>query len=109
MSDMMDRPDGPPLAGLLRRIVEECPHPARLIELYYWSAEHELADVMRQFIALSPEVRATLHAFLMLVKDAPGSVTVQIAEGGEMTFSAPAAVELAKKMAGPGAPPPFLH
>lgn len=109
MSDMTDRPDGPPLAGLLKRIVEECPHPARLIELYYWSAEHELADVMRQFIALSPEVRATLHAFLMLVKDEPGSVTVQIAESGEMTFSAPAAVELAKKMASPGAPPPFLH
>jgi hypothetical protein len=109
MSDLTDRPDGPPLAGLLRRIVEECPHPARLIELYYWSAEHELADVMRQFIALSPEVRATLHAFLMLVKDEPGSVTVQIAESGEMTFSAPAAVELAKKMAHPGAPPPFLH
>jgi hypothetical protein len=109
MSDMTDRPDGPPLAGLLKRIVEECPHPARLIELYYWSAEHELADVMRQFIALSPEVRATLHAFLMLVKDEPGSVTVQIAESGEMTFSAPAAVELAKKMAGQGAPPPFLH
>jgi hypothetical protein len=106
---MTDRRDEPPLAAVLKSIVEECPHPARLIELYYWSAEHELTDVMRQFIALSPEVRATLHAFLMLVKDAPGSVTVQIAEGGEMTFSAPAAVELAKKMAGPGAPPPFLH
>jgi hypothetical protein len=109
MSDMTDRPDGPPLAGVLKRIVEECPHPARLIELYYWSAEHELADVMRQFIALSPEVRAALHAFLMLVKDDPGSVTVQIAENGEMIFSAPAAVELSKKMANPGAPPPFLH
>jgi hypothetical protein len=109
MTDMMDRPQEPRLAGLLRRIVEECPHPARLIELYYWSAEHELADVMRQFIALSPEVRAALHAFLMLVKDQPGSVTVQIAETGEMTFSAPAALELAKKMASPDAPPPFLH
>ena len=61
------------------------------------------------FVREGAQVVATLHAFLMLVKDAPGSVTVQIAEGGEMTFSAPAAVELAKKMAGPGAPPPFLH
>ena len=87
---MTDRSDERPLAGLLKRIVEECPHPARLIELYYWSAEHELADVMRQFIALSPEVRASLHAFLMVVKDDPGSVTVQIAQNGEMTFSAPA-------------------
>jgi hypothetical protein len=109
MTDMTNRPDGPPLAGLLKRIVEECPHPARLIELYYWSAEHELADVMRQFIALSPEVRAALHGFLMLVKGEPGSVTAQIAENGELTFSAPAAVELAKKLANPDAPPPFLH
>jgi hypothetical protein len=106
---MTDRSDERPLAGLLKRIVEECPHPARLIELYYWSSEHELADVMRQYIALSPDVRAALHGFLMLVKDAPSSVTVQIAANGEMTFSAPAAEELAKKIAGPGAPPPFLH
>jgi hypothetical protein len=106
---MTNRADERPLTGVLKRIVEECPSPARLIELYYWSAEHELAEVMRQYIALSPEVRAALHGFLMLVKDEPRSVTVQIGENGEMTFSAPAAVELAKKIANPDAPPPFLH
>ena len=106
---MTDRPHEPPLAGVLKRLVEECPHPGRLIELYYWAAERQLADVMRQFIALSPEVRATLHAFLMLVKDEPGSVTAQIAANGELTFSAPAAEELARRMADPGAPSPFLH
>jgi nucleoid-associated protein YgaU len=106
---MTDRPHEPPLAGVLKRIVDECPDPARLIELYYWSAEHELADVMRQYIALSPEVREALHAFLMLVKDQPGSVTVQIAANGELTFSAPAAAELARRMAGPSEPSPFLH
>ncbi len=106
---MTDRSDERPLAGVLKRIVEECPHPARLIELYYWSGEHELADVMRQYIALSPEVRAALHGFLMLVKDEPGSVTVEIAANGEMTFSAPVAEQLAKKIASIGRPPPFLH
>jgi hypothetical protein len=107
---MTDRPDEQQLAGLLRSLVEDCPHPGRLIELYYWSAEHELADVMRQYVALSPDVRAALHAFLMLVKDAPGSVTAQIAANGELTFSAPAAEELAEKIAG-GLPkaPAFLH
>ena len=106
---MTDRSDEPPLAGLLKRIVEECPNPARLVELYYWSAEHQLADVMRQFIALSPEVRAALHGFLMLVKDEPDTVSVQIAATGEMTLSAPAAEELAKKIGNPSTPPPFLH
>jgi hypothetical protein len=36
-------------------------------------------------------------------------VTVQIAPNGELTFSSPAVVELARKIAGPGTPPPFLH
>jgi hypothetical protein len=106
---MTDQPDDEQLAGLLKRIVEQCPHPARLIELYYWSAEHQLAEVMRQYIALSPEVRTALHGFLMLVKDEPGSVTVQIAANGEMTFSAPAVAELAEKIGSPGAPSRFLH
>lgn len=106
---MTDRRDERPLNGVLKRIVEECPHPGRLIELYYWSSERELADVMRQYISLSAEVRAALHAFLLLVKDAPGSVTVRIAENGELAFSAPAAAELARKMGGSGPPPPFLH
>jgi hypothetical protein len=106
---MTDRQDEPKLTGLLKRILEDCRDPARLIELYYWSSERDLADVMRQFIALSPEVREALHAFLMLVKDEPGSVTVQIAANGELTFSAPAATDLAKRIADPGVPPPFLH
>ena len=106
---MTDEPDKQPLNGVLKRIVEDCPHPGRLIELYYWSAEHELADVMRQFVGLPKQVRATLHAFLMLVKDAPGSVSVQIATNGDMTLSAPAAAILAEEIAGPGSPPPFLH
>jgi hypothetical protein len=107
---MTDRPQEPHLAGLLKRLVEECPHPARLIELLYWSAEHELADVMRQYIGLSADVRAAWHAFLMLAKNDPGSVTVRIAENGEMTFSSPAAVELARQLGAPAAArPPFLH
>jgi hypothetical protein len=106
---MTDQPEERPLNGVLKRIVEDCPHPGRLIELYYWSSERELADVMRQYIALSAEVRAALHAFLLLVKDAPGSVTVRIADNGELAFSAPAAEELARKMANGSPPPPFLH
>ena len=106
---MTDRPDEEHLAVLLKRIVEQCPHPSRLIELYYWSAEHQLAEVMRQYIALSPEVRTALHGFLMLVKDEPGSVTVQISANGEMTFSAPAVADLAEKIGSHGPPASFLH
>src|ERR1700732_4195031 len=104
---MTDQPDQPQV--VLQRIVEECPHPARLIELFYWSAEHELAEVMRQYIGLPADVRAALHAFLMLAKDEPGSVTSRIAANGELTFSSPAAEELARKLGSPAVPRPFLH
>lgn len=104
-----EQPQDQPLNGVLKRIIEDCPHPGRLIELYYWSSERELAEVMRQYIALAPEVRAALHAFLLLVKDAPGSVTVRIAPNGELAFSAPAAEELARQMANADRLPPFLH
>jgi len=106
---MTDRPDDQQLTGLLKRLIDECPHPARLIELYYWSAEHELADVMRQFVSLPADVRAALHAFLMLAKDEPGAVTIRIDPNGELTFSSPAGEELAKTVAGAGVPRPFLH
>jgi hypothetical protein len=106
---MTDQPDELRLNAVLKRLFEECPHPARLLELYYWSAEHELAEVMRQYVALSAEVRAALHAFLLLVKDQPDSVTVRIAENGELAFAAPAAAELARKMANVSPAPPFLH
>jgi hypothetical protein len=97
------------LTKLLKRIVAQCRNPARLIELCYWSAEPELAEVMRQYIALPADVRAVLHTFLMLVKDEPDSVNVRIGANGQMILSAPAAVELAGKMADLGAPPPLVH
>jgi hypothetical protein len=106
---MTDRPEEPHPAGVLKRLVEECPHPARLVELFYWSAEHELAEVMRQYVGLSADVRAALHAFLMLAKDKPASVTVRIATNGELTFSSPAVAELARKLGTSAERPSVLH
>lgn len=97
------------LTQLLKRLIEECRHPARLIELYYWSAEPELAEVMRQYIALPADAQATLHAFLTVVKDEPGSVSVRIAENGEITLASPAAVELARTMANRHIISPMVH
>ncbi len=97
------------LTELLKRIVADCRHPARLVELYYWSAEPELAEVMRQYVALPDEVRASLHAFLMLVADDPGSVTLRITGKGEMILASPAAAELAGRLGKPGVWPPAVH
>ena len=106
---MTDSNDDIKPAAVLQSLVEQCQNPRNLMELFYWSSEHDLVEVMRQYIALPPGVRAALHAFLMLVKDAPGSVTAEIGESGELTFAAPAAAELAKKLTNSEAAPPILH
>jgi len=98
------------LAAVIKSLLEQCPNPGRLMEIYYWSGEHDLVEVMRRYISLPPPVRAMLHGFLMLVKDAPNSVTAEIGESGELTFSAPAAAELAKRLTtSPEGAPPILH
>lgn len=97
------------LTELLKRIVADCRDPARLVELYYWSAEPELAEVMRQYIVLPTEVRAALHAFLMLVANDPGSVTHRITGEGEMILSSPATAEVARNLAMVGERPPVVH
>lgn len=106
---MTDRQDDQKLTGVLKQLVEECPHPERLIELFYWSTEPDLAEVMRHYVGLSTEVRAALFAFLVLVKGEPGAATVRIGANGEMTFSSPAVAELARKIVDPGISPTFLH
>jgi hypothetical protein len=93
----------------LRRLVTECRHPGRLLELYYWSAEPDLAEVMRQYIALPLRARTALHAFLTLVKDDPCSVNVRVSASGDLTFSSPAAKGLEKKIGVAGGASPLPH
>ena len=106
---MTQRQDDKTLTGVLKQLVDECQNPARLIELLYWSVEPDLAEIMRHYVGLSPERRAALYAFLLLVKVEPGAATVKIAENGEMTFWSPAVAELARKIVDPGIPGAFLH
>ena len=97
------------LIDLLKRMVADCRHPARLVELFYWSSEPELAEVMRQYIALPEEVRASLHAFLMLAAEDPHSVNLRFGSDGEMILSSPATEELARRLVAPGIRPPVVH
>src|SRR5262245_16330368 len=97
------------LTDLLRSLVTNCRDPARLVELYYWSVEPELADVMRQYLALPRDVSTKLHAFLMLAAQDPGSVNLRISGEGEMILSSPLAAELARRLRPADDPPPAVH
>lgn len=106
---MTTRQDDETLTGVLKQLIEDCPNPARLIELCYWSAEPDLAEIMRHYVGLTPEARAALFAFLLLVKVEPGTATIKIAANGEMTFSSPAVADLVRKIGDPGISATFLH
>jgi len=77
------------------------------MELYYWSVEPELAEVMRQYMALPREVSASLHAFLMAAAEDPSSVNLRISGEGDMILSSPAVTALAKILGTSG--PAMVH
>ena len=84
--------------AVLRELIECCPDPARLLELYYWSAEPELLDLVRRYIDLPERPREALRAFLSMVADCPDSVVVNVSRNGDVTLSSPAVAQLMNKM-----------
>jgi hypothetical protein len=84
--------------AVLRELVEICPHPARLLELYYWSAEPELLETLHRYIGLPEQPRDALRAFLTMVADCPDSVCVNVSQNGDVTLSSPVIARLMNKM-----------
>ena len=87
------------LTELLHRLVRLSPNPERLVELYYWSVEPELAAFMRQYISLPDEPRNALLAFLAMTADCAESVRVMVTLDGQITLSSPVVSKLMAKMA----------
>jgi hypothetical protein len=73
--------------AVLRELVEVCPHPTRLLELYYWSAEPELLQTLHRYISMPEQPREALRAFLTMVEDSPDSVRVHVSRNGDVTLS----------------------
>jgi hypothetical protein len=86
------------LTNLLHNLVDRCTKPAQLVEILYWHEEAELAEVMRQFLALPAAAKSALHAFLVMTRDNASSVTVTFGMTG-LTLSSPLIAEYFK--AGP--------
>lgn len=83
--------------AVLRELVEVCPHPARLLELCYWSAEPELLETLHGYIGLPEQPREALRAFLTMVADCPDTVRVQVSRNGDVTLSSPVIAQLMNK------------
>jgi hypothetical protein len=79
---------------LLHRLASNCKDPARFIELFYWSSEPELMEIVRKIIALPDEAKGTLHAFFRLAESDLRSVVITVNENGGITLSSPAVAGL---------------
>ncbi|HZD92442.1 MAG TPA: hypothetical protein VE224_20295 [Pseudolabrys sp.] len=83
--------------SVLLELAQACPDPGRLLELYYWSAEAELLEVLHHYIGLPEQPREALRAFLAMVSDCPNSVSVNVSANGDVTLSS---AEVARLMDG---------
>lgn len=84
--------------AVLRELIETCPDPSRLVELYYWSAEPELLATLHHYISLPEQPRQALRAFLTMVADCPNTVGVSVSRCGDVTLSSPVVAQLMNKM-----------
>lgn len=54
---------------LIQTLARGCDTPAEVLELYYWSKEPGLIEVIRGIAAMREEVRAAIEAFIALAGD----------------------------------------
>lgn len=62
---------------LIQTLVSGKVTPSRILELYYWSLEPGALEMLRSFLALSPDDRAQLQAFLGSAD--PQSISIEAA------------------------------
>jgi hypothetical protein len=63
---------------------------ARLIELYYWSREPGVLEMIRAIATMSDEARAALEVFLAMSND-PGAIAAHWGGSGQLTLTSPQA------------------
>jgi hypothetical protein len=74
----------PKLPDVVGRIVEKC-DPARVMELYYWSREPGLLEVIRAIAAMPEDGREALESFFAVAGD-PSTVAATWEQSGRLTL-----------------------
>jgi hypothetical protein len=91
----------PATERLIRTLVDGCGSPAVALELYYWSREPGLIEVIRGIATMPEETKAVIEAFIALARDAR-SVSAALDARGVLTLAsaeAARAVALAHRAA----------
>lgn len=76
----------PSPAEIVRSLVTDCADPVEILELYYWSREPALTELIRAFIALSEPTRRELEQFFLATQD-PQAVSAT-RQSGAITLAA---------------------
>ena len=95
------RPKESPAERLVRILAACCVNPATMLELYYWSREPGLADIVRGIATMPEEVRSAIEAFVALARDTR-SVSAELDGRGVLTLAsldAARAIALAQHLA----------
>ena len=80
---------------LMRTLVAGCDKPAAALEVYYWSKEPGLIEIVRAIAMMPEDTRAAIEAFVALAHD-PRTVTAGLDPRGVLTL---ASVQAAKTVA----------
>ena len=73
---------------LIRMLVSACGSAAGLLELYYWSREPGMIDIVRGIAAMPEQTRAVCEAFIALAGD-PRSIEATLDARGVLTLASP--------------------
>ena len=76
----------PATERLIRTLVEGCGSPAEALELYYWSREPGLIEVIRGIATMPENTRAAIEAFVALARDTK-SITAELDSRGVLTLA----------------------
>ena len=77
---------------LIRMLVSGCDNPASMLELYYWSREPGLVEVIRAIVSMPEDTRAAFEAFVALARDAK-SIEARLDPHGALTLASPEIVK----------------
>ena len=80
------------LSSVAQALIAEHPDPATLLEIYYWSQEPGLSNVIRAYMSLPKRTRSVLGAFWRMAEN-PRLVSATIDERGRLSLFSPEIVD----------------
>jgi len=73
---------------LMRMLLAEAGGASRVLELYYWSREPGMLDIVRAIVAMPEQTRSTLEAFVALAGN-PKAIDADLTSRGTLTLTSP--------------------